>query len=186
MPPPPDQPPHYIYELGLQVARREQSLRGKASAAARKEPKGESAFSPARRAPVYHRKYGKSCQVPRYQELQRAAELVKTADRRHGAGPAGFALLRRASERFPNWRLSIVPAKGYVIYVRPTTALIARINQAPQCTSHELEEIYEHYGIWNSSQMSSQVWEVGFGLRENTEQVGQLADQFCCWSTPPV
>jgi polar amino acid transport system substrate-binding protein len=72
----------------------------------------------------------------------------------------------------------------YVIYVRPNDErLVAKINQALRNLheSGELEEIYEHYGIWNNRQKElPQVWEKwDSGLRQSTQNKWlELAYQF--------
>lgn len=183
--------PYYIYELGLCANREKETVTSWESleqplADGAKRRVGVLAGSTGDR--YITEKYGKSCQVLRYQGSAEALELVKTGqiDATVQDLPALHYYVEHL-KRFPELAVVDRPAaKGYyVIYVRPDDErLIARINQALRSLheTHELEEIYEHYGIWNSSQNElSQVWEKwDSGLRANTQNkwIELAYDQF--------
>jgi polar amino acid transport system substrate-binding protein len=131
--------------------------------------------------------YGKTCQVLRYQGSAEALELVKTGqiDATVQDLPALHYYVEHL-KRFPELAVVDRPAaKGYyVIYVRPEDEqLMAKINHAIRSLHEtgELQEIYEHYGIWNGTQKElSQAWENwDSGLRESKQNKWvELADQF--------
>jgi len=130
--------------------------------------------------------YGKTCQVLRYTGSAEAIELVKTGqlDATVQDLPALHYYVEHL-KRFPELGVVDRPAgKGYyVIYARADDGqLIGKVNQALRHLheSGELQEIYEHYGIWNETQNElSQAWEKwDSGLRENTgNKWDVLADQ---------
>jgi polar amino acid transport system substrate-binding protein len=172
--------PYYIYELGL-CANREagtvtswESLTQPLEGGVKKRV-GVLAGSTGDR--YITERYGKTCQVLRYQGSAEALELVKTGqlDATVQDLPALHYYVEHL-KRFPELAVVDRPAaKGYyVIYVRPDDErLIAKINPALRSLHEtgELEEIYERYGIWNNTQKElSQVWEKwDSGLRENTQ-----------------
>jgi polar amino acid transport system substrate-binding protein len=131
-------------------------------------------------------RFGKTCQVLRYQGSAEALELVKTGQ--IDATVQDLPVLHYFVEhlrRFPQLAVVDRPAeKGYyVIYVRPgDERLISKINQVLRDLHEtgELQEIYERYGIWNNTQQElPQVWQTRDSrLRENTQNKWiELADQ---------
>ena len=182
--------PYYIYELGLCVNRDAktvtswQSLKQPLAGGGRKRV-GVLAGSMGDR--YITEQYGKSCQVLRYQGSAEALELVKTGqiDATVQDLPALHYYVEHL-KRFPELAVVDRPAAQgyYVIYARPDDErLIAKVNQALRNLHEtgELQEIYEHYGIWNETQQGlSQVWQNwDSGLRENTQNKWvELKDQF--------
>jgi len=130
--------------------------------------------------------YGKTCQVLRYTGSAEALELVKTGqlDATVQDLPALHYYVEHL-KRFPELAVVDRPSeKGYyVIYARADDGpLIAKLNQALRRLHEtgELQEIYEHYGIWNETQNElPQAWEKwDSGLRENARNKwDELADQ---------
>ena len=182
--------PYYIYELGL-CAIGEKGVVTSWESLARplegggKKRVGVLAGSAGDR--FITKKYGKSCQVLRYQGSAEALELVNTGqiDATVQDLPALHYFVEHL-KRYPELAVVDRPAaKGYyVIYVRPDDEhLIAKINQALRSLREtgELQEIYERYGIWNGTQQElSQIWEEWDSeLRESKQNKWfELAEQF--------
>jgi polar amino acid transport system substrate-binding protein len=182
--------PYYIYELGLcanhekRLVTSWESLAQPLEGGAQRRV-GVLAGSAGDR--YITEQYGKSCQVLRYQGSAEALELVNTGqiDATVQDLPALHYFVEHL-KRYPDLAVIDRPAaKGYyVIYVRPDDErLIAKINQALRSLHEtgELQEIYEHYGIWNGTQQElSSIWEKWDSeLRESKQNKWfELAEQF--------
>ena len=153
--------PYYIYELGLCARRDDKSLTSWESL---KQPNAEGR---RRRIGVLEesagdryvtKNFGKDCEIVRYEGSTEALRLVESGqlDATVQDLPAVLFYVEQL-RRYPGLTIVDEPTAAgyYVIYVRPgEDALIAEINQALRAMydDHEMQAIYERYGIWNETQ----------------------------------
>jgi polar amino acid transport system substrate-binding protein len=153
--------PYFIYELGL-CARKDdrsitswESLKQPASDGRRRRI-GVLEESAGDRYVTKH--FGKECEIVRYEGSTEAMRLVESEqlDATVQDLPAIQYYVEQL-RRYPGLALVDEPTAAgyYVIYARPDDdALVAEINSALRTMyeGHELQAIYERYGIWNETQ----------------------------------